>query len=229
MTRTETQTARPRRRAATRQLRKAEIRERHQPTQDRAKRTVDQILETAAVMLEEMSIDAFNTNMLAERANVRVRSIYRYYPNKIAVIAALWERMLDEWDDLLSHELEQLSDPGQDIETAYRSLLIRYINWLSTRRGASAIRRTMRAVPALQALEREAEVWYVTRLSKALRKRDPRLTMARLKVMCTITFRAANAVINTDIAYDGKVHKSTVDEIALLINRYQQVYFQTGK
>lgn len=229
MTGTEAMNARSSRRIATQLPREAEIRERHQPTQDRAKKTVDLILETAAVLLEEVSIDAFNTNLLAQRANIRVRSVYRYYPNKIAVIAALWEKMVDEWDDLLSHELEQLSDPSQDIEEAYRSLLSRYIGWLSTRRGASAIRRTMRAVPTLQALEREAEVWYITRLSKALKKRDPRLKIARLKVMCTITFRAANAIINADLAYDGKVHKSTVDEVALLINRYQRGYFSEGK
>ena len=229
MTRVDMNGERSPRRVATRSSRRGEIRERHRPTQDRAKKTVDIILETAAVMLEEMSIDTFNTNVLAQRANVRVRSVYRYYPNKIAVIAALWERMVDEWDELLSHELEQMSDPRQDLELAYRSLLVRYINWLSTRRGASAIRRTMRAVPALQTLEREAEVWYVSRLSKALKKRDPRLKIARLKIMCTITFRAANAVINTDIAYDGKVHKTTIDELSLLINRYQEVDFRGAR
>jgi AcrR family transcriptional regulator len=57
--------------------------------QQRAKETVDQIPDNAASLLQEVGVEEFNTNLIAERAGVAVRSVYRYYPNKLAVIVAL--------------------------------------------------------------------------------------------------------------------------------------------
>ena len=44
---------------------------------ERAQETVDQILDNAAILLDEVGVDAFNANLLAERAEVAVRSVYR--------------------------------------------------------------------------------------------------------------------------------------------------------
>jgi AcrR family transcriptional regulator len=62
------------------------------PRQARAKASVDAILEAAAQLLESRGEAGFNTNAVAERAGVSIGTLYRYFPDKRAILAALAER-----------------------------------------------------------------------------------------------------------------------------------------
>ncbi len=62
---------------------------RKNPSQDRSAFTVNSILEAATRVLEESSLNGFNTNRVAELAGVSVGSLYQYFPNKDALIAQL--------------------------------------------------------------------------------------------------------------------------------------------
>lgn len=62
------------------------------PRQKRAAVTVDIILEAAAQLLERDGLEGFTTNAVAERAGVSIGALYRYFPNKRALVHALAER-----------------------------------------------------------------------------------------------------------------------------------------
>lgn len=61
------------------------------PQQERSRALVDTILEAAARVLVDRGAE-FNTNFVAEAAGVSVGSVYQYFPNKDALLAALIER-----------------------------------------------------------------------------------------------------------------------------------------
>ena len=65
---------------------------RKQPSQTRSKAMVDTILDATARVLVERGYAKTNTNVVAELAGISVGSLYRYYPNKNALINALQER-----------------------------------------------------------------------------------------------------------------------------------------
>ncbi|HEY0296375.1 MAG TPA: TetR/AcrR family transcriptional regulator [Bordetella sp.] len=62
------------------------------PRQGRSQAMVEAILEATARVLAERGYAGTNTNVVAERAGVSVGSVYQYFPNKDALIAALHER-----------------------------------------------------------------------------------------------------------------------------------------
>ncbi len=62
---------------------------RKMPRQRRAQASVDLILEAAARVLEATGEAGFNTNAVAERAGVGVATLYRYFPDKQAILRAL--------------------------------------------------------------------------------------------------------------------------------------------
>lgn len=64
-------------------------RPRKQPSQARARHTVDAIVEAAARILEEHGHGGFNTNAVAERAGVSIGTLYQYFPYKDALLGAL--------------------------------------------------------------------------------------------------------------------------------------------
>jgi AcrR family transcriptional regulator len=59
------------------------------PRQSRARDTVDVVLEAAAQLLEASGEAGFNTNAVAERAGVSIGALYRYFPDKQAILRAL--------------------------------------------------------------------------------------------------------------------------------------------
>ena len=74
---------------------KPAARPRKTPLQGRSRNTVDVIVEAAARILTKEGADALSTNRIAEVAGVSVGSLYQYFPNREAIVAALVERKFD--------------------------------------------------------------------------------------------------------------------------------------
>jgi AcrR family transcriptional regulator len=62
------------------------------PTQERAGRTISTIFEAAAQILQKEGPDKLTTNRIAERAGFSIGTVYQYFPNKEAILAAIAER-----------------------------------------------------------------------------------------------------------------------------------------
>ncbi len=66
------------------------------PRQERARETVDVILEATARTLVRVGYDRTSTNRVALEAGVSIGSLYQYFPNKEALVAALIDRHTDQ-------------------------------------------------------------------------------------------------------------------------------------
>lgn len=73
-------------------IRRIALKPRKLPAQPRSTGTVATILEAAARILERRGFAGFNTNAVAALAGVSIGSLYQYFPNKDALVAALIER-----------------------------------------------------------------------------------------------------------------------------------------
>ena len=122
-----------------------ELEIRRRPVQTRSAKTFDHILDTAIVVLEETGWDGFSTNLLAERAGIGIQTLYRYFPNKLSVVATLARRLISEWDSWFTEA--GMSDFGG-------AGLERFVDRLKNQPGGVAIRQAMAASPALRALDR---------------------------------------------------------------------------
>ena len=65
---------------------------RKKPQQARAAAMLELILQGAARVLRTQSLAGFTTNRVAEIAGISVGSLYQYFPNKSALVAALIQR-----------------------------------------------------------------------------------------------------------------------------------------
>lgn len=75
---------------------KVDANPRKQPTQERARDTVEAILGAASQVLIQHGYEQATTARIATRAGVSVGSLYQYFPNKEALVAALIERHADD-------------------------------------------------------------------------------------------------------------------------------------
>ena len=75
------------------------------PTQARSRARVADILKAAATLLGEVGYDGLSTNLVAERAQIPVGSIYQFFDGKDDIVAALVEQFQDRIHGLVSEHL----------------------------------------------------------------------------------------------------------------------------
>ncbi|BBJ44892.1 TetR family transcriptional regulator [Streptomyces antimycoticus] len=86
---------------------------RRQPVQRRSAERLGRILDACAELLDEISYEELSTRAVAERANVPIGSVYRFFSNKRAMAEALAHRNLDEYAARITRRLAASeSGPG---------------------------------------------------------------------------------------------------------------------
>lgn len=78
---------------------------RRQPTQRRARQTVEAILDAVVRVLKREGFDAVTTNRIAEVAGVSIGSVYQYFPDKRAIFEALHQRHIEHIDRIFETTL----------------------------------------------------------------------------------------------------------------------------
>ena len=84
---------------------------RKQPRQSRSQATVDAIIEACLQLLAQGNPDLLTTNSIAMRSGVAKGSLYQYFPDKNAIVAAAFDRIVSreieinkakaaDWEDL---------------------------------------------------------------------------------------------------------------------------------
>jgi AcrR family transcriptional regulator len=68
---------------------------RNEPVQARSTARLTALLDAAAAAIDELGYERLTTAMVAERAGASIGTVYRYFPDRIAVLQALAGRNLD--------------------------------------------------------------------------------------------------------------------------------------
>lgn len=120
------------------------------PTQARAARTVDGILDAAAALLPEVGFEGMSTNMVCKRAGVTPPTLYRYFSDKYAVLAELGARLMDAQNEAL-YAWARAANLETPIQTL-RSLLEYTVRATEAFPSGVWVLRALRATPALSAV-----------------------------------------------------------------------------
>lgn len=98
---------------------------RKRPTQSRSRALVEAVEQACLQILDDSGEEALTVNRIAELSGVAVGSIYQYFPNKDAIVALLYERVLDEEAEELLRVRERLV--GVPLLAALRDILANII------------------------------------------------------------------------------------------------------
>ena len=69
---------------------------RKRPNQSRSRALVDAVAQASMRILDEGGDEALTIARIAQLSGAAVGSIYQYFPNKDAIVAMLYEQVLDE-------------------------------------------------------------------------------------------------------------------------------------
>ncbi|MGL4339934.1 MAG: TetR family transcriptional regulator [Rhodoglobus sp.] len=78
---------------------------RNEPVQARSAARLTALLDAAAAVIDEIGFERLTTAMVAERAGASIGTVYRYFPDRIAVLQALASRNLQRVTLRLAEEI----------------------------------------------------------------------------------------------------------------------------
>ena len=143
-----------------------DLKMRREPGQQRTQAIVRKVEQTTLALLKEGGITHLNTNVIAERCGIDIKSLYRFFPNKEAIVYRLAQQWLEEIrrreqavyeSDLgLIETWNALDDMIDGIEQEFS--------------GYGALWQAMDVIPALHGLEQEHEAILVGNMVIFLRK-----------------------------------------------------------
>jgi AcrR family transcriptional regulator len=97
---------------------------RKRPVQERSLATVDAVLEAALRILMSQGYAAVTTTAVAQLAGVSVGSLYQYFPNRLSILAELFERHVAEIiNAITATQLTQADDFRSAVGLLMRGLI----------------------------------------------------------------------------------------------------------
>lgn len=130
---------------------------RNEPVQARSTARLAALLDAAAEVVDEIGYERLTTAMVAERAGASIGTVYRYFPDRIAVLQSLAARNADRLTDRVLAELrdEQHHDWHAALSAAFGIFVEAFASepgFASLRYGDVLDLRPRGAVPAYSVL-----------------------------------------------------------------------------
>jgi AcrR family transcriptional regulator len=191
-------------------------------SQERSRTTVEALLDATARVLVRDGYDRASTNRIAAKAGVSVGSLYQYFPNKEALVAALVARHNREMLQLIRKALKKVA--SLDLRTAIRELVratldAHLVDPALHRIFAEEVPR-MGQLAKIEALQRETFGLvraYLEEHRKEIAVRD--LDSATSIMATTVEALTHEFVINKPDALSGD-RDEFIDEVTRLVTRY---------
>lgn len=131
-----------------------------------------------------------------------VRAIYRYFPNKHAIVSELARRMADQWRDTLA-EVGSLDDPSQPWREVWCAYIDTFVHAVQRTPGGQAVLLAMRSDPDLRRIDDEANQRYVSAIATELESRSKTLGSEESEQVATVLMRSTAAVLDDAFEASG--------------------------
>lgn len=222
-----------RRQPAARKRPRVSLEAKLKPQQHRARSTYDAILEAAGELLAEVGVERLSTNLVCRRAGLTPPALYRYFPNKYALLKELGARLMAVQDDAVFAWQEKFrsQDAGTVQEEASKRCMVeREVNAITRRfPGGGWVMRALRAVPTLSAVRIKSREAVAERDFEDLVKRFPRADKKVLRIAATLQVEVMYAA--TELVMDQPELDADVisEEISYMTALYIQSFAQRRK
>ncbi len=189
------------------------------PAQARSRERYERILDAATAIFAEVGYEAATTEAIAERAETSIGSVYRFFPNKLALFQALIPRYLDKvraiFDALLTAEPIAPSWQGT-VERAIDA----FASFDLEDPGFRVILMSLKVTDQLLVEGDRVNREFARRLELALAPRTPGLDAARRHVVATVVVELVSALLTVAALRGPEFAPQIVEETKKAVIRY---------
>jgi AcrR family transcriptional regulator len=195
------------------------------PSRRRGKDTFEIILTTAGELLAEVGFERLTTNLVCERAGLTPPALYRYFPNKYALLKELAHRLMDAQDKAVLAWLEAGGTEAPSIEesVARNRDLQKQINAITRAfPGGDWILRALRALPVLQEVRTTSRDMVAQTLFDILKAANPNAGEDRLRTATRLTTQMMYAATEMVLEEPDQDEDKINEEICWMVALYYQ-------
>lgn len=198
-----------------------------QPTQARGQDTYEIVLNTAGEMLREIGFEQLTTNGICKRAGLTPPALYRYFPNKYAILKVLGDRLMKAQDDRVFAWIEGGGFEGSTAAERVQKNVVMLTEMIEmTRRfpGGAAIGRALRAVPMLQQLRFASRDMVASQFAEVLKARYPDAPEARVRLAMRMMVELTYSATEMAVEEPEQDVRALSREVCLLFERYLDTF-----
>lgn len=165
-------------------LAESQLAPKKRPAQQRSVETYERLLAVTAELLAEVGVERLSTNLVCQRAGLSPPALYRYFPNKYALLHALGERLMQAQNALIGKWLtpEVLAEPDAQLHTQLVGLFLDTHRVTTQSTAGIWVTRALRAIPALEAVRVASHNTVTDELQQAIRALHPEVDGRRLRI-----------------------------------------------
>ncbi len=189
-------------------------RQRVLPVQERSRRKIDAILDATAQLLASKGVEAVSMLAIAEAAAMPAATVYHYFENRLAILAALAERTMVAVDaQLQQHMQRQARQPSVSARELLQALYLAY----REAPGYVAILRALRAEPVFDSLVQESNRRGADIVVALLAERTT-LSRARAARVAWILSEFCEQILQTALMAEPRAARALLDELAEMVD-----------
>lgn len=188
---------------------------RRQPVQARSRERVESILRHAAAIFHEVGVDATSMSAIARQSDMSLASLYRYFPNKAAIVKAIAEDHVSRMESALRERLETL-----DLMDAVDVLIDQFYEFYRTEPAYSAIWSGVESMPELRELDIRELYSHARDMDARLQRECPHVPDDRRWMACLMLPRSAGTVLRLAATLPDNQARLMVRELKSMARAY---------
>ena len=186
------------------------------PVQERSRRRFDEILDAAGAELEEVGWHRFAMESVARRANGSIGSVYRYFPSKLSLIAAL----IDSQYEQLRRVYHCRTDDERQFEDVVHAMIDEYEVVVRRTPWLTALGKAAMSDHDAHELFRRALGPVSEWMADAIRHRLPNVETTRLVYVSEILTHSIESLMFLSIRPDFPNREAVLRETRLILRGY---------
>jgi AcrR family transcriptional regulator len=201
------------------------------PSRARGKTTYEAVLATAGELLAEVGFERLTTNLVCERAGLTPPALYRYFPNKYALLAELARRLMEAQDEAVFAWMEEGGGLDDTVEGAVAKnlrLQKQLIDITRNHPGGLWILRAMRAIPVLDEVRAASRNKVLERFYGLMRDAYPTVSDEHLRTAMRLSEQMNYAAIEMIIEDPSLDQDRVAEEVSWIISLYYHQLRERG-
>lgn len=201
-----------------------ELRPRRSPQQNRAKQTVERILDATAELLDEEGHEDLTTERVAERSGVNIATLYHYFPNKLALLFALARQFAEQQQERLDAIYRHREEMGW--RKTIDKLVDAGFEFNRTVKGALAVSRAMQSNSALRQVDYERDSRQSEFVATVLAELGIKGSRYELKTRALVLLQTAGSAMDKALMWYPENAEAAMNEVKLMMKQYINYYIE---
>jgi AcrR family transcriptional regulator len=202
-----------------------------QPSQARSVETIELIVNTTGRLLEEIGFDRLSTNLVCQHASLTPPALYRYFPNKYALLRELGDRLMRLQDDAVLDWVDAGGLIAANVEDAIAKnfqVQSRVNEITRAFPGNIQILRALRAIPLLKEVRIVSRDMVSDRLADAMAPLYPTLPLETLRLATRMTTEMGYAATEMVLEEPDRDADQITWEVSRMVVQYYRTLAASG-